>query len=258
MSLKTILLFVFCFLVIAGAIGAVDQHWWRPGGAGGVAAAQTLPSAASEYGRLLERYDATDSAMDVSGTIRIYDGERGEVLKETSTFRNFRQGAAYFTQLSYLRTYCDGRLVLVVDSVHRQLEVSRSMPQAGRKAAFPGLSPDILFSDTARFRISGMVEQQHAERVLTVRSDYNPEMKLYRLYYDTMSYRIQRTEIEWWKDGGGRDTTDRNVWLAKVDYSFKSHGVEDIGAEIRSYIVEDVGKVRPTARYADYGIKVNY
>jgi hypothetical protein len=256
MRYKTILIFLFSFLVIAGGIAAMAaRRWWRaPASVQG----QVLPAAATEYSRLLDRFRGIDTNMDIRGTIRIYDGKNGGTLKQTSPFRSFKQGSAYFSQLSYLRTYFDGELVLIVDTVHRRLEVSRPIAGGGQGASMAGLPTDVLFSDTARFRLNGTVEDQHAERVLTLKSDFNPEIKVCRLYYDTVSYRLQRSEIEWWKDRMGRDTSASNVWLAKVDYSYRPRGDEDIAREMRSYIVSDAGKFKPTARYTDYQVKINF
>jgi hypothetical protein len=260
MRFKTSLAFLFSFLVIAGAIAAgVSHRWWHSSSQPAAPAGKkVLPSAASEYARLLDRFQVADSAADVSGTIRIYDGERGGVAKETSPFRSFRQGKGYFSQLSYLRTYFDGEMVLIVDTVHRWLEVSRPIAQSGQGSAMAGLPTDVLFSDTARFRLSGTVDEEHAERVLTLRSDFNPEIKLCRLYYDTVSYRLQRSEIEWWKDRVGRDTSAANIWLAKVEYNYRPRGEGDIASEMRSYIVREAGKIRAAVRYADYQVKVDF
>jgi hypothetical protein len=258
MRVKTIVIFLFSFLTVAGVIAATAGRRWWQALAPAVADKQVLPSAATEYARLLEHFRGIDSSMDISGTIRIYDGEKGEVLKQTSPFRSFRRGRAYFSELSYLRTYFDGELILIVDTVHRRLEVSRPIEQSSPGASMAGLPTDVLFDDSTRFGLSGSVAQLYGQRVLTLRSDLSPEIRLCRLYYDTISYRLQRSEIEWWKDRMGRDTSAGNIWLAKVDYGYRPRAAEDIAAEMRVYIIQEAGKIRPAARYADYQIKVNF
>lgn len=257
MTSKNLLLSVLLLLVFAGvaALGA-SGHWWRkpvPATAG----VRGLPEPAAEYDRLRQRYQTTDSAMDVSGMIRIYDGERNGELRETQPFRSVRHGGQYYWQISYLRTWYDGSILLVLDTVHRRMTISKSAPH-GLSGADPYKMPaDLLFSDTAGFRLSGTVEQQRAERTLTLHSDYNPEIRICRVYYDTATYRLQRTEIEWWKDFAGRDTAAGKVWLAKVEYTYQPSTI-NITEEIRSYITVGENGVTPAPPYSNFDVKVNY
>ena len=266
MKFKVILLSALMFLVLAGVIAsATGRHWWPvqtaaegSGQNGPAAAGQDLPAASSEYDRLRQRFQVTDSAMDISGTIRIYDGERDGLLKEAKPFRAFRRGRQWFSQLSYLQTYCDGELVLVLDTVHRQIEVSKLKPGGSRGPLATNMSAAMLFSDTAQFRLSGSVEQEPGQRILTLRSDLNPEIKVCRVYYDTASYRLHQTEIEWWKDRVGRDTSGSNIWLARLDYVYRPRSTQDIGREMRRYITPGSDGIKPATGYSDYHVKVNF
>ena len=263
MRSKTILLSVLMFLAIAGVIAATTgRHWWKqPANASASPApgiGQNLPAAPAEYSRLFQRMQVTDSAMDISGTIHIYDGERDGLLKETKSFRAFRQGRQWYYQLSYLQTWCDGDLVLVLDTLHRQMEVSKPVAGRGQGPLAANMPSAMLFNDSAQFRISGSVEQDQTERILTLRSDYSPEIKVCRLYYDTASYRLHRTEIEWWKDRVGRDTAGSNIWLAKLDYVYRPRSTQGIGQEMRSYIVLGPDGIKPADRYSNYHVKVNF
>ncbi len=259
MTSKTILLSTFLLLVIVGVIvAATGRSWWRRSAAAAPAPeeAAILPASASEYGKLIRQFRLADSTLEVSGTIRIYDEEKRGDLQETKTFRSFSKGEQYYSQLSYMRTYCDGSLVLAVDSVHRQMTVSKVTPGSG--ATPGGMALDGLFSDTATFRLSGEIRDVRGERVMSMRNDYQPGIRECRMYYDTMSYRLHRAEIEWWKDRTGRDRTAGRIWLARVDYVYHSPGPEDIAESMRQYIRLGPDGVRPTDAYAGYGIKVNF
>jgi hypothetical protein len=259
MSPKTILLSALMLLALAGVIAATSsRHWWKAATAAPPVAGQNLPSPASEYGRLRQRFQVTDSAMDISGTIRIYDGETDGLLKEAKLFRSFRHGRQWFNQLSYLQTWCDGDLVLVLDTVHRQIEVSKLVAGGGQGPLAANMSAAMLFGDTAQFRLGGDVEQESGQRILRLRSELNPEIKVCRVYYDTASYRLHRTEIEWWKDRIGRDTSGSNIWLARLDYVYRPRSAQDIGQEMRRYITLGPGGIKPADRYADYHVKVNF
>ena len=258
MTAKTLLLSALLLLVLAGVIMAgVGNHWWKTSFRAPVAG-KNLPTAAVEYDRIRERFRGGDSAMDIGGTVRLYDGERGGELKESTPFRSVRYGAQYFTQLSYLRTWCDGKLVLVVDTVHRRMQVSKPVMVGPKGSDLSTMPVNLLFSDTALFRFTGSVSQEGTERILTLHSDYNPEIKASRVYYDTANYRLRRLEVEWWKDRSGRDTAEGKIWLAKVEYVYHSRDNMNIGDEMRSYITVGRNGIMPTARYAGYEVKINF
>jgi hypothetical protein len=250
-------LFSALLLVLAGFVAAgADGYWWRtPMPA--AASASDLPDPAAEYGRLRQRYQTVDSAMDVSGMIRIYDGEHNGKLKEIQPFRSVRSSRQYYWQIGYLRNWYDGSILLVVDTMHRRMTVSRPVSDNLQSTGPYKMPADLLFSDTARFRLSGTVEQEQGQRTLTLHSDYNPEIRVCRVYYDTATYRLHRTEIEWWKDLSGRDTAAGKVWLAKVEYTYCPPRI-DICKEMRTFITVGANGVTPTLPYANFDIKVNF
>jgi hypothetical protein len=255
MTFKTLLLSAFLIPVSGIITAAVWRHLRKTNFPGVVES--VMPAAGTEYGRILERFRGPDSTMDLSGTISIYDGANDNMLKEEKPFRYVRYGNQYLSQLSCLQTFCDGDLVLTVDTLHRRMTVTELGPATRRNADLFGASPAILFSDTSKFRLSGIVEQQQGLRILSLHSDFNPEIRTCRLIYDTLTYRLHRTEVEWWKDRSGRDTTRGHIWLARVDYRYRSRGSMDIAREIRTFI--DVGRtgVKPTARYQGYELRTN-
>jgi hypothetical protein len=265
MKIKTFLLSFLLLPALAGVMAAgLVGHWWRKAGAANVSGRE-LPAVAAEYDRIMQRFRKADTAIDIGGTIQIYDGGNDGALKEENGFDAVRYGTEYYSQLSYMRTYCDGNLILTVDTVHRRLQVSRA-PRTTRAlggqggAESPGEpgGTSFLFSDTAQFKLSGTVEQRGAERVLTVHSDFAPAIRVCRIYYDTASYRLERSEIEWWKDRSGRDTAAKKIWLAKVEYVYRPREARDIGKEIQSYIVTGKDSVTATKQYAGYTVAVNF
>lgn len=255
MTRKTILLPCLLLLVLAGVIAAVGPRL-RSGVVAGGAGLRALPPASEEYGKLLRRFQAGGADMDISGTIRIYDQERESSLKEEKPFHFCRSGRQYFSQLSYLRTYSDGGLVLELDTVHRRMEVSKA-PAGGLDSALAKIPVEMLFSDTARCKLSGQVEEKGVERVLSLHNDYSPAVRVCRVYYDKTSYLLHRMEIEWWKDRSGLDTSANRVWLAKVDYTYQAPAACKPGDEMRRYIhVGTGGDIKATSAYSGYQVNV--
>ena len=259
MRFKSILLTGVLVLVLAGVIAATTgARWWEIPAVSAALAKDELPPAPVEYGRLIEQFRSRDSATEISGMVRIYDEEKGGILKEAKPFRYYREGMQYYSALSYLQTYNDGKIVLVVDTLHRSMQVFRPVEQKPLDPFLGNLSPAMLFSDTARFRLSGTVDQHGAERILALHSDFSPEVRVCRVYYDTVSYRPYRMEIEWWKDRSGLDTTSSRVWLAKMEYVYRKRGDLHVGEAIRTYVTVGQEGIKPTSHYADYHVTANF
>jgi hypothetical protein len=257
MTIKTFMLFFLLLLALAGVTAAgLVNHWW---GKPLNVQVRELPAAADEYARIINRYSTMDTAMDISGTIQIYDGEKDGSLKEKNSFEAVHYGRKYYWQLSYMRTYCDGNLILMVDTVHRRLQVSKL--RTSGSSGFPaGLAVTLgsLFNDTSSFKLTGEVEEQGPGRILTIHSDFAPAVRVCRLYYDTASYRLSHSEIECWKDRSGKDTTTGKIWLAKVEYNYRPCKERDIGKEMWSYIAREKNVIKATGQYVGYSVMTNF
>jgi hypothetical protein len=120
------------------------------------------------------------------------------------------------------------------------------------------MQPALLFSDSANFRLTGTVAPAGEMRQLILHSPIRPDIKEYRLFYDTIGYRLQRAEIEWWK--GGRSPQEPGagkIWLAKMEYDLSSRARPDIRKEIATIVLFRNGEAVPTERYHDYKINSN-
>jgi hypothetical protein len=150
MTSKRIILFCVLLLALAGFIGAAgNYHWWTKASA---LSARKLPSPGDEYRKIMEQFNGHDSAIDLSGTIKIYDKEDQEALKETSTFRFIRSGRQYFMQLSYLQTFCNGSVILQLDTVNKLIVLAKAGDADSPMVFQKGGNPGLLFNDTAQFR----------------------------------------------------------------------------------------------------------
>lgn len=254
---RTILVSTLLILALTGFIkAATDHHWWRTKQSAGDGLPQ-LPAAKDEFARILKKYAGTDSVTDLSGIIHLYDGETS-MLKETNSFRCYRSGGKYFWQLSYLQTFCDGKILLQLDTLHKEITVSKNIP-AGNGVGFPGQMPAALFNDSAVVHLTGTVEPMGGQRELVLHSDFQPAIRECRLFYDTLDYRIKKEEIEYWKGvvTSGSDANQK-IWLAKVDFDYKPGLDPGISQSIASMIRIDNGQVKGIGRYQDYQVNVNF
>jgi hypothetical protein len=255
MPTKKILLSLLLLSTLTAA--TAGYRWWRDHDKKS-AAPLILPSAREELQKLARWYrQPADSPVCVTGTIRIYDRENRDSLKETRTFRYVRSGKGYYMQLSYLQTFCDGAWLVQLDTVNHQLVVEKA--PAGDAATVMNFvtPPEKLFSDTAQFRTTGTVMEEGKERSLRMTSELNPEIRSATLYYDTLTYRIGRAGIEWWKPGTAADEKGEKVWLAKIDYQYPPVQKMDLRLKIRSIVDIDGRQVTAVGVYRDYDLHIN-
>jgi hypothetical protein len=121
----------------------------------------------------------------------------------------------------------------------------------------PALTPESLFSDTARFRTTGVVKQERDQRSLRLQSELDPGIRSSTLFYDTLSYRLNKAEIERWKPGSAPDEKADKIWLVKIDYQYPPAETMDLRRQIRSMVSVDSRKPALTAAYQDYELNVN-
>jgi hypothetical protein len=253
MSFKKI--FLSALLLSALTAATAGYHWWK--GRDKTSAPQReLPPAPEEFRKVMLRYQRTvHSLASVEGTIRIYDQENKSALREVKTFRFVRCGDGYYMQLSYLQTFCDGKWLVQLDTVNRQIVVEKARGSAA--SMDPAVSQGALFSDTAQFRISGLVKAEGSQRSLRLQSELNPEIRSSTLFYDSLSYQLNRAEMEWWKPGSAPDDKGEKIWLARIDYRYPPAEKMDLPAKISSIVTIVRRKVRAAAAYRDYDLNIN-
>jgi len=255
MSFKKLILSALLLSLLTAA--TAGYRWWKSRDKT-PALQRVLPSAPEELQKLIQQYRRkADSSASVAGTIRIYDRENKDLLKESKTFRYLRYGMEYYMQLSSLQFFCDGIWLVQLDTVNRQIVVEKAPPggPGGMMSLAP--PPEIFFSDTARLRISGTVMAEGDQRSLRLQSELNPEIRSSTLFYDTLSYQLNKAEIERWKPGTSPDEKGDKIWLVKIDYQYPPAEKMDLRKKIKSIVSIDGHRVIPGAAYRDYEVNAN-
>jgi hypothetical protein len=255
MSAKKIILSLSMLCLLTAATAGF--RWWKDRPAG---MSPVTPPVAEELKKVMQAYQqAAGGPAAITGSISIYDREDNDLLKETKSFCFFRQGASFYTQLSRLQTFCDGDLVVQLDTVDRQIIVQKAAPGQAKMGASLFLDPrwESYFSDTARFRMTGTLTAEGRNRRLLVESELTPELRLSTLVYDTLTYRLDNAEIEWWKKTPLAGGKTNKVWLAKIAYQYVTAFDMDIRKKMRSIVALSKGKVMATDAYRDYQIIAN-
>lgn len=247
--MKKIVLSLLSLLILTGILAAAVHyhHLHKPASN---TPAGPLPSGSVEFRKILQRLNGPDSAVEVYGSIRIYDGEDSSRLKETSTFCMLRSGRKYYYQLSCLQTICNGSILLQIDTMNKTLAVKRVTDTIEKMR---GLMSNMLPGDTLAAGISAVVSREHGQRVLRLRNEMQPEVRTFSLVYDTVDYRMRRAEVEWWKPGTGMpDSLSQRVWITKIDYHYRQSRPEVIDDKLRKVVAVKDNKIKLMPLYEGY------
>jgi len=213
------------------------------------------PDAKTEFRKLSERYLQQDSVLNMTGDIKLYDGESNQ-LKEQTAYQIIKEQGRLYSRLSYLQTFCDDQLAVQVDSVNKIVIVANAIgsPTNNNNTL---QQIDGLFSDTAAFRVIGTVAGNAAERTLSFYSEFHPEIRRYHVTYDAVTYQMKRATIEWWKDAVVLDTTRHDrIWITKIDYHYLPAARTSVKNMMADIITVQNGKIQLTERYRDYQLHI--
>lgn len=213
------------------------------------------PDAIEEYRRLYERYTRPDSIVHIKGTITLHDGENPSSTQEQSSFLFLKKGQQFYSQLSHLQTFSNGQLIIQLDTVDKTISVlpgnttGASLPEGMGQPSF-----GVLFNDTAGFRIAATVAGDQQERILSCQSDVNPDIRRFRLVYNSATYQLRQAEIEWWKDALLTDSSENKVWITRINYQELPGKEWKIDEMINAIITVSKNGIEPTPRYKEYTI----
>ncbi len=217
------------------------------------------PNARAEFQQLCARYLQHDTVLNLGGNIRLYDGEDRRQVKEQSSFELIKQGNGMYTRLSHLQTFANEQLMVQLDTVNRIMVIAEAMENQTRNGSSLQQSVDLLFSDTAAFRLVGEVTGNELERTLSFKSDFNPEIRQYRISYDAKTYQLKNATIEWWKDAMVSDSTNANrVWVTQIDYRYRQTAGRGVNDMMREVVALRGKEVIPTDKYKDYEVHIAF
>ncbi|THU40045.1 hypothetical protein FAM09_09165 [Niastella caeni] len=247
------------FLILAVAVSGLSIAGNLAGWFANANVDNELPGAKEEYQRICDRIK-NDSSISLDASITLYDGEAPDEIKEQTTCRYIRRQDKYYSQFSYLQVFCNGKLVVQLDTVNQVIVVSPVATEHKRvKGPMRQLTFDMLFNEQADFRIAGKVIQKNDnEREISCQSDFNPEIKTFDITYDPATYQVKRATIQWWKEGVAAETAAASqVWISHIDYRQLPAVNMDIEEEISKIITIKKDQIEPALKYQDYQLHVS-
>ncbi|HET9056046.1 MAG TPA: hypothetical protein VFN30_04275 [Chitinophagaceae bacterium] len=219
-----------------------------------------LPDAKQELKKIYTLYSNADSSITMEGIIRFYDKEKNDALKEQTGFYFTRNKKNFYSRLDYLQTYCADSLLIQLDTINKFIVVSKINIEVEEGHSQNILPFERFMQDTSSFKITATIKEENDERIITIQSELNPEIKSTSLYYDPVTYKIKRAEVEWWKDPlpGNDKESENKIWLANIEYRYP--GISNISVEnsIKKIIIINKGQVQVTEAYKDYEVKLSF
>ena len=215
-------------------------------------ASEDYPPLKEEYAKLCHRMQR-DSAFSIEGTILLYDSEYPNTVKEETSFSFVKNGRSFESVLGPMQVLSNGHLFLQLDTMNQYLLVAPLHDSALQLAKNSMMPFDEMFSDTAQFRINGKVGGDGSEGFIEFSSDFNPEVKSMKVFYDPASYVVSHAEVVWWKNDmilNGQQTPD--TWITRIRYRYPSYKDPGIESKIRNIITVTDSIVEPATPYREY------
>lgn len=258
MNKKKIILTGGVLLLVTGLLAiANNNHWF---GLNSGDDKTKLPDAKEELRKIYTLYSKPDTSFYMKGVIKLYDHENKDALKEQTPFSYLKKGMQLYSQLGYLQTFISDSLVLQFDTVNKYITVSKVDLRSVQPAGQTGLPFEKFMQDSSSFEIEATVMEKNKERALTIKSDLNTDIKSSVIYYDPLTYKIRKAEIEWWKEAMvyGTEDRDKKTWLTVMEYNFPALPGISVTEKIKKIIVLKNGTAEATTTYKDYKVHVNF
>jgi hypothetical protein len=258
MNKKKIILTAVVLLLVTGLLAIANNFHWL--GLNRNGNNTELPDAKEELRKLYAVYSNPDTSLNVKGIIKLYDRENKDVLKEKTPFSYSKKGTQLYSQLGYMQSFISDSLVVQLDTMNKYIVVSKTGIGSASQSVQTGLPFEKFMQDTSTFKIDVTITEKNKERVLIIKSDLNPEIRSSAIYYDPVTYKIRKAEIEWWKEAMvyENEDTDKKTWLTVMEYSYPVLSGTAIAEKIKKIIVMKDGKAEPTPAYKDYQFQVTF
>ncbi len=217
-----------------------------------------LPEAKDEFKKLYSRFLDPSATMYMKGIITLYDDSTEKNIKERTDFLLFKQGDNIYSSLSSLRTYCDGKYVAELDTVNMMLDVFKVNDSLLKVIKNPVMPFDNLFTDTAKMQMRGTVSEDAGGRMIQLQTDFIPEVKCMKVFYNPSDYILRSSKIYWWQTPGLMEQEkDAPVWVTKIEYSYPVDSGPDIPAMMRDIFTIKDGECIPAEKYKNYRVRTN-
>lgn len=209
-----------------------------------------MPDAAQEFRLLMERFSKTQNTFSIAGTVNLFDGASGTTIRETMEFMTYRNSHSFYSSIGSRFTLCDGQWLLSWDTLSHEMFLDQA-PDL-RLLSQPFALP---FNDTSALSVSGeVVENSKDERVLALRSDVAPEIKICYVHYNPVNYTIRSADIHWRDNNVLADTG--KIWVTKVLYRPLDPGSINIPV-VKEMVSIGKDPVVPLGAYREYRLQTN-
>ncbi|MBL7740730.1 MAG: hypothetical protein JNK14_16040 [Chitinophagaceae bacterium] len=257
MNKKKLVIPALIILVLSGLFAVANTYHWFGMNRNNTA---DLPAAKEELRKVFARFSDPASIIHIRGTIRLFDRENNDALKEQISFSYSKQGQQFSSRVGYVQTFVADSLAIQLDTVNKYIILSRVDKGSELLTAQTALPFEKFMQDTSAFKIEAVVAQNNKERSLAIKSELSPEIKMTTIFYDPVTYTIKRAEIEWWKEPlvYKNEEDFKRTWLTVLEYTYPLSGGASVSEKIRKIIIQKDGKIEPGPAYRDYQVQSSF
>ena len=258
MNKKKIILTASVLLSVTALLAIANNFHWL--GLNNGNNKEDLPDAKGELRKLYALYGKPDTSFYIKGMIRLYDHENKDALKEQTSFSYLKKRMQLYNQLGYLQTFMADSLIVQLDTINKYIMVSKVDIPSIQLQGQTGFPFEKFMQDTSAFNIKATVLEKNKERALLIKNELTPEIKSTIIYYDPVTYKITKAEIEWWKEAmvPGNDEAEKKTWLTVMEYTYPASPGISVAEKIKRIIVLKNGTAEAMPEYKDYQVHVSF
>jgi len=143
-----------------------------------------------EIEKIVSAQNEKDKQIDFYGTIKVIDdnGDHEKILEEHDfSYSLFRDN--YYYKLASMEVVSKSDLILAADHTNKLIAVAPQQP-SGKKTSFFDITEfKKLLEDQ---KANAVITQLGDEKIITIDSIQNPSVQAYRIYYNPVTYNINR------------------------------------------------------------------
>lgn len=248
MKKRKIIIALIGMLFLTGLYALARNYRWIGSGV------DELPDARQEIEKIYSLYNKQDTSFTIRGVIRLLDSEKDNAVKEVTPFVYTKHQAQYYSSLGYVQTLCANGMGIQLDTVNRYIVVSRVDPSLLDNSQNSLLPFTQFMQDTATYKTTIAAVQKGREYAITITSEASPDIKKATIFYHPATYRIIKSEIEWWKSAtaGLNENEQDQTWVTRIEYEHTTATGETAAERINKIVVSMNGKIEPAPAYRGY------
>lgn len=210
----------------------------------------TLPQADAKevFKKLYSKFTDFNTSLNLSGTVTLTEED---VVKEKTSFHLVRHGHQVYHRFDVMQQISNDKITVQLDTLNKYLVIAKTDRQWLKQQKAGVLPFAAMLNDTASFKMR--LIQDDGKQALEIINMLQPEIKSCKLVYDPVSYTLQQTVVQWWKQSG---LFDAGYWETTIEYQYNTQQPLDVEEMLNKIVTVDKKNIEINPAYAGYQVEI--